>query len=148
MIELIFVIVVLGILAAVAIPKLAASRDDAVLVKGKSQISAIRSGIAMQKSKRLLEGSTPFSPRVLDGNLTSAANEATLFNGGVHGNILEYGLARKTTDGNWIKTSANTADPITYDLHISGTTVNFDYNPTNGTFDCDHTDQNCKDLTE
>ncbi|WP_241690959.1 prepilin-type N-terminal cleavage/methylation domain-containing protein [Sulfurimonas sp. CVO] len=33
MIELIFVIVILGILAAVAIPKLAATRDDAVISK-------------------------------------------------------------------------------------------------------------------
>jgi len=33
MIELIFVIVILGILAAVAIPKLAATRDDAKLTK-------------------------------------------------------------------------------------------------------------------
>jgi prepilin-type N-terminal cleavage/methylation domain-containing protein len=33
MIELIFVIVIIGILAAVAIPKLAATRDDAVLSK-------------------------------------------------------------------------------------------------------------------
>lgn len=32
MIELIFVIVIIGILAAVAIPKLAATRDDAILV--------------------------------------------------------------------------------------------------------------------
>ena len=33
MIELIFVIVILGILAAVAIPKLAATRDDAQVSK-------------------------------------------------------------------------------------------------------------------
>lgn len=33
MIELIFVIVILGILAAVAIPKLAATRDDATITK-------------------------------------------------------------------------------------------------------------------
>ena len=36
MIELIFVIVILGILAAVAIPKLAATRDDAKLVQEKA----------------------------------------------------------------------------------------------------------------
>ncbi|WP_353661883.1 type II secretion system protein [Hydrogenimonas sp. SS33] len=39
MIELIFVIVILGILAAVAIPKLAATRDDAKISKGLSEIS-------------------------------------------------------------------------------------------------------------
>ncbi len=39
MIELIFVIVILGILAAVAIPKLAATRDDAKISKGLSELS-------------------------------------------------------------------------------------------------------------
>jgi general secretion pathway protein G len=43
MIELIFVIVILGILAAVAIPKLTATRDDAQVAKGLSEVSmAIR----------------------------------------------------------------------------------------------------------
>ncbi len=39
MIELIFVIVILGILAAVAIPKLAATRDDAKISKALSELS-------------------------------------------------------------------------------------------------------------
>jgi len=39
MIELIFVIVILGILAAVAIPKLAATRDDARIASAASEIS-------------------------------------------------------------------------------------------------------------
>jgi len=39
MIELIFVIVIIGILAAVAIPKLAATRDDAKLVKQKANVA-------------------------------------------------------------------------------------------------------------
>ena len=39
MIELIFVIVILGILAAVAIPKLAATRDDAKEVKERANIA-------------------------------------------------------------------------------------------------------------
>ena len=39
MIELIFVIVILGILAAVAIPKLAATRDDAKIAKGSNELS-------------------------------------------------------------------------------------------------------------
>ncbi len=39
MIELIFVIVILGILAAVAIPKLTATRDDAQVAKGASEIA-------------------------------------------------------------------------------------------------------------
>ena len=39
MIELIFVIVILGILAAVAIPKLSATRDDALVAKNINSVS-------------------------------------------------------------------------------------------------------------
>ena len=38
MIELIFVIVVIGVLVAIAIPKISATRDDAVLVKTMAEI--------------------------------------------------------------------------------------------------------------
>ncbi len=41
MIELVFVIVILGILASVAIPKLAATRDDANIAKATSEISSL-----------------------------------------------------------------------------------------------------------
>ena len=41
MIELIFVIVILGILAAVAIPKLAATRDDAEITKTATNINTL-----------------------------------------------------------------------------------------------------------
>ncbi|WP_298986023.1 type II secretion system protein, partial [uncultured Campylobacter sp.] len=41
MIELIFVIVILGILAAVAIPRLAATRDDAEVSKAASNIQTM-----------------------------------------------------------------------------------------------------------
>jgi general secretion pathway protein G len=45
MIELVFVIVILGILASVAIPKLAATRDDAKITSKASEIQAILSEI-------------------------------------------------------------------------------------------------------
>lgn len=45
MIELIFVIVILGILAAVAIPKLAATRDDAKISKGASEVATAMTDI-------------------------------------------------------------------------------------------------------
>ncbi len=41
MIELVFVIVILGILASVAIPKLAATRDDAQIAKATSEVSSL-----------------------------------------------------------------------------------------------------------
>lgn len=46
MIELIFVIVILGILAAVAIPKLTATRDDATIARAASDVSTAVQDIA------------------------------------------------------------------------------------------------------
>jgi len=46
MIELIFVIVILGILAAVAIPKLAATRDDAAAAKVLADVDQIVKNVA------------------------------------------------------------------------------------------------------
>ena len=56
MIELVFVIVILGILAGVALPKLTVSRDDATMAKMRADVASIRSGIALQKSKYMMEG--------------------------------------------------------------------------------------------
>lgn len=57
MIELIFVIVVIGILAAIAVPKLAATRDDAKISKAIATVGALRSAIATQRQKYILDGS-------------------------------------------------------------------------------------------
>ncbi len=60
MIELIFVIVILGILAAVAIPKLAATRDDAKSVGIKTDVAtavqAVPAWYQGQKDARIAQG--------------------------------------------------------------------------------------------
>jgi len=55
-IELVFVIVVIGILSAIAIPKFAATRDDAVISKARAEVAAMRSAIAVERQKRILKG--------------------------------------------------------------------------------------------
>ncbi len=84
MIELIFVIVIIAILAGVAIPKFAVTRGDAIITKGKSDVAAIRAALATERQKRILRG---------DHNNTYDIEE-----------VLEYGLSdrwKKDTDGNW-----------------------------------------------
>ncbi len=56
MIELVFVIVVIGILASIAVPRLAATRDDALVAKGKSILAAVRNALATEHQKRILRG--------------------------------------------------------------------------------------------
>jgi len=56
MIELVFVIVVIGILAGVAIPKLAVTRNDAKIVKAKTTVASIRNALGTQRQKLILSG--------------------------------------------------------------------------------------------
>ena len=129
MIELVFVIVVLGILAAVAIPKFAVTRDDAMIVKGKSQVSAIRSGIALQKSKNMLEGAVPFIPIALDNTIGRLFN----YNDGNTSNILEYPIfSEANKDGGWIKTPTEN----TYEFRVMNIPHTFFYDKNTGIFNC------------
>ena len=133
MMELIFVIVVLGILATVALPRLMAPVDDAKLVKVKSDLSAIRSAIALLKSKNILEGKMTNSglPTALDDAVINADGEE-LFDGNITiGTLLTYPIYAKSAGG-WMKTG-----PTTYSVNISGQNVQFDYNSTMGKFTCD-----------
>lgn len=69
MIELVFVIVVIGILAAVAVPRLAATRDDAVITKARTTVATVRNALAMERQKRILRGE--FSPIIAVGDGTN-----------------------------------------------------------------------------
>lgn len=56
MIELMFVIVMIGILAAVAIPRLAVSRNDACYAKLRANLSEAQSELAREYTKRFMQG--------------------------------------------------------------------------------------------
>ncbi len=81
MIELVFVIVVIGILAAIAVPKMAATRDDAVVSKARATVGALRSAITTERQKRILRGDA-------DDAITVAQAIA----------LLEYGLDSRWSD--------------------------------------------------
>ncbi|WP_333720336.1 type II secretion system protein [Campylobacter sp. VBCF_03 NA9] len=88
MIELIFVIVILGILAAIAIPRLAATRDDAEVAKAATNISTILSDIgAYYTSQAEFAASIPAMTNVAvvgEGTLKADANDATKVSGSVN----------------------------------------------------------------
>lgn len=113
MIELIFVIVVIGILSAIAIPKFAATRDDAVITRARDTVASLRSAIATERQKRILRGD--FS----DINATAAEGllEYGLGDGwNVSGNVFTFTLHSKSCAFNLIRnklvrdTSACTID--------------------------------------
>jgi len=146
MIELVFVIVVIGILAAVAVPKLAATRDDATITKAIATIGSVRSALATERQKRILRGD--FTP-ITSLNSTGANVAFSTFSADGNGNtanVLEYPLSDCTglgkSEGCW---SVN-GTTYTYNMPASGTV---DFNITGSRFDCmDPSDPNCKLLTQ
>ncbi len=122
MIELIFVIVMLGILAAIAIPKFAATRVDAEIAKGRSDVASIRSAIISERQARLIKGETNF---IDDADLSTSTS---LFSG-----VLSYGITPKSfSEDGWRKGSATNE----YIFRVGGVDVKFTYDDTTGIFTC------------
>jgi general secretion pathway protein G len=136
MIELVFVIVVIGILAAIAIPKFAATRDDAQIAKGRSDVAAIRSAIVSERQTRLLRGDSIYINK-LHSSTTS------LFDGNGSSTLLQYGIALGSSNGHWNSpTTISATSPnaqYTYVYTVAGKNVLFTYTQSNGTFDCNRT---------
>ncbi len=143
MIELVFVIVILGILAAVAVPKFSATRDDAVVAKGRSNVAAIRSGIITERQSRLIKGLSAFIP---NGTGTYTKNNTTykqMDNGGLFGGVLMYPIKQSTGNDGW----SATAGTGTYTYKVAGSSNTFKYTPKDGKFVCTSGNE-CDKLTK
>jgi len=143
MIELIMVIVIIGILSAVAIPKLAMNREDAIISVAKTTVSSIRSALATEKQRRVLSGdftsitslssATGYNEPIFDG-----------FNGVASKPVLEYPL-HSCVDGDeegcWLD---NGGGSYTYKMPRTRTEVAFTL--VNNRFICDQDNDGCKKL--
>jgi len=140
MVELVFVIVILGILASIAIPRLSATRTDAEITKGRADIASVRSAIVTERQARLISGDSDY----IDGD--------ALDNGGLFGGVLMYPITADTAVGHW--SASGTADENTssYNFNSSGVNVLFTYTKSDGRFICDTTDATygtqCQELTD
>lgn len=123
LVELIFVIVVLGILAAIAIPRFGSTATDAHIAKGRSDISSIRAAIVNERQSRLLRGQVNYAAS-LDGANTDEGQ--SLF-----GTVLATPIISANQDGRWMKSADNN-----YTFQIENTDVDFGYDSTNGSFTC------------
>ena len=130
MIELVFVIVVLGILAAIAVPKFSATRDDAEIAKGRADVAAIRSGIITERQTRMILGNSNFIPNG-SGTYTYASNTyKQMDNGGLFGGVLMYPKASKNARGHWRGSGG------TYYYKTANGDNTFKYTPADGKFLC------------
>ncbi|WP_428738332.1 type II secretion system protein [Sulfurimonas sp.] len=123
-IELIFVIVVLGILSAIALPKFANTGTQARVTSGKADVSAIRSAIMSERQKGIIKGQSSF---IGVGTGTDGDGNKELDNGGLFGGVLTYAKQDSTGVGQWHKTGS-TGTTSTYTFNVDGaTTVSFTY---------------------
>ncbi|MFA6144397.1 MAG: prepilin-type N-terminal cleavage/methylation domain-containing protein [Sulfurimonas sp.] len=79
MIELIFVIVILGILAAVAIPKLAATRDDAKASTAATEVAGLLTELGTYYTGHGTLGAKPSA--ITNVKLKESATDANITNG-------------------------------------------------------------------
>jgi len=132
MLELVFVIVIMGILAAVALPKLTATRDDAQIAKGRSDVSAIRAAIVNERQGRLMKGQSNYINKL--HKVTT-----TLFdtNGTSTSTLLQYGIVTKAnSNGHWQPVATSSGTTWLYKYRIKNVDNIFTYNPADGTFKC------------
>ena len=108
--ELIFVIVIIGILAGLAIPRLFPVIDTAKVKKLESQVSGIRAAISNAYSKNIISGNN------VCPNLEKNTSDNTLFE-----NILTYSIYKNKSDIKW---DGNGSD---YNATIGKMVVTFKY---------------------
>ena len=112
-IELIFVIVIIGILAGIAIPKLTGVTTQAYMSKGKSTLATVRSAIATERQKSILRGDAATNVSIYN----ATGRVFTRFTDVNGSRILDNDLEDCTTVGCW-----HTADDVTYTFYREGAT--------------------------
>ena len=110
MIELIFVIVIIGILAGVAIPRLFTGISDAEIAKVKSDVATIRTAISTKYGKNVMAGNNACP------DLETSTSDNKLFE-----NILSYPIKRNSGNVKW---DGNGTD---YNVSAENKTIHFNY---------------------
>lgn len=137
-IELMFVIVVLGILAAVALPRFGTAKRNADIAKGRADIATIRAAIVNERQTRLILGDNSY----IDKLSTGVAGDP-LFTGNGTETLLTYGITAGTGDGDWERVS-----DTSYRYQINGTDTTFTYDNTTGIFTCTAGADDCDALVD
>jgi MSHA pilin protein MshA len=126
LIELVLIIVILGVMAAVAIPKFVSLQNDATAATNIAYIGAVRSAVSIRFADQLLHGGTPdvigstaaeapATAANLEGLVASSKPSSLTTTAGACGVGLWTGLqpGSPPASGNWsITCGATSSDPI------------------------------------
>ena len=148
LIELIFVIVIIGLLASVAVPKFMQTKASASSSSAKSVVSSIRTAIETKHGEWMInddlgtaDGYTPQGyPQKLDNAAANSAGE-DLFVGTSTLPILKNPVKSCLDNDCWFKYKADDTDSnISYYEYkfTKDSYITLDYNGSNGKFECNN----------
>ena len=148
MVELVFVIVIIGVLTTIGASKFNATRADAEVVKAKTTVANIRTAMSSEVQRRVLKADyTPIAN--LGGD--SHSNDMPLFDffDGLkaNGRVLEYPprSCKSGAYGCWMRTGSN---KYTYTFPKHSGVDPADFTVSNNRFECDmtHNATGCRKL--
>ncbi|MBZ7978448.1 type II secretion system protein [Campylobacter sp. RM12654] len=145
MIEMIFAIAVIGILAGIAIPKMMANKDTAHIVQLKEQVEAIRKGIEAYAGAKYIETGSKDYP---DGLCYNSSGNIDSCTDSLNKNRLIFQVVMQTppvANVNWIGWTNSLTKPIF--LYKIKKNIQkgylFEYDKENGTFKCINSHSKC-----
>jgi len=146
LIELIFVIVIIGLLASVAVPKFAQTKASASSASAKSVVSSIRTAIETKHGEWIindnLNSSNGYTPQGYPQKLDEASANTVgedLFVGTSTMKILKNPVKSCLNNDCWFKYKADDTDNnISYYAYkfTAESNMTLDYNGSNGKFEC------------
>lgn len=145
LLEVIFVVVLIAIIATIAFPKLFLNITNASYVKIQSDISLIRSAIIQNRNQNIINGKGEDYIAYLDDASINSTNER-LFVGLQNSVLLQQPILSTSNSkkeiGRWIKTTNYHYQVYINDLE----SIQFVYNSEKGSFDCDFDEELCQEM--
>jgi prepilin-type N-terminal cleavage/methylation domain-containing protein len=152
LIELIFVIVIIGLLASFAVPKFLQTKESASAASAKSVVSSVRTAIETKHGEWLIntcsdtDGYTPQGyPQKLDDADTNKAGE-DLFVGTDTLKLLKTPIRSCLNNDCWFKYDEDDDNNISYYEYkfTDNDYIKLEYNGSNGSFECTGSDDEVK----
>jgi len=140
-IELVFVIVIIGILSAIAIPKFDSTMNLAYDSKAASTLASVRSALGVERQKRILKGDFDTIASLGKGNYAFSVFDT---NGS---RVLETYIDNCTTGAKGCWTRNDTASPPTYVYTFSDGSGTADFKLVSNRLVCNSDAADCKKLT-
>ncbi len=152
MVELVFVIVVIGILAAVALPRFGGAAEDAYLAKAQTTLTTVRVALKTERQRRILRGDfkkigdlgDDGPPKIVFGLMEADTD-------GNQADVLQYPITNCATGQKacWSRTDATHYSYIFPNAAMASTDGKADFVLNdNATLECDNDATDCAKITK